>query len=70
MAKNSGLMPMATSGGNSIGRRLVAIVVALVVLSLLIHDPIGSANAVAAFFSFAGRMIDALTAFAHALSSR
>lgn len=69
MAKNSGLMPMATGGGN-LGRRAVAVLVGLVVLSLMVHDPIGAAGAVSGFFGWAGHVIDALATFRHALSIR
>lgn len=68
MARNAGLMPTSTSGG--IGRRLLAAVMVLVALSLLIHDPIGSANTVTAFFGWAGHVIDALSSFATTLAGR
>ena len=67
MSRRTAMMPI-TAGGT--GGRVVGTLVALVLLTLVIRDPIGAAHTVRTLLGWAGAVIDGLATFAAALSGR
>jgi hypothetical protein len=68
MARNATMMPMM-SGGRGTGRRLVAVLVALVLVAMALRDPVGAAHTVQRLAGWATDLVDALSTFGAALSS-
>lgn len=66
MSRRTTVMP--TAGGA--GGRVVATLVALVLLTLVVRDPIGAAQTVRSLVGWAVDMVDKLSIFASALSGR
>jgi hypothetical protein len=67
MARKATMMPM-TSGRSGTGRRLLAALVALVLVALVLRDPVGAAHTVQRLAGWASDVIDALSTFGSALS--
>jgi hypothetical protein len=67
MARKATMMPM-TSGGSGTGRRLLAALVALVLVALVLRDPVGAAHTVQRLASWASDVVDAISTFGSALS--
>jgi hypothetical protein len=65
MARKNTMMPMSTGRGPS---RFVAGLVAVVLLALAIHDPVGAAHTARSVFGWLGSMLDSLGAFGSAVS--
>lgn len=68
MARKTQMMP--TVGGSGIGGRIATVVIVLVVLTLVIKNPTGSAHTVVALAHWVSNVIDALSTFGQALSGR
>lgn len=66
MGRKTTMMPTMSGGGT--GRRLIAVVVAVALLSLVLRDPIGAANAVQQMAVWGGAVLDALSTFGSAVS--
>lgn len=69
MARKTDLTSMLGTG-SGIGRKIVMVLVGLVVLTLVIRNPVGSANTVVSVWQWASHVIDALSTFGQALSGR
>jgi hypothetical protein len=67
MARNATMMPM-TRGGSGTGRRLLAVLVALLALALVLRDPVGAAQTVQQLARWGSDVLDALSVFGAALS--
>lgn len=67
MSRRTAMMPM-TGGGA--GSRVAGTLVALVLLTLVIRDPVGAAQTVHTLLGWAGTVIDGLVTFTSALSGR
>ena len=66
MSRRTAMMPMTTGGA---GSRVVGVLVALALLTLIIRDPVGAAQTVRTLLGWAGDVIDGLATFAAALSA-
>lgn len=66
MGRKTTMMPTMSGGGT--GRRLIAVLVAAGLLSLVLRDPIGAAHAVQQIAAWGSTVLDALSAFGSAVS--
>lgn len=57
MARNSTMIPLGTGRGPG---RIVGTLVAIGLVALVIHDPVGAAHFVRGILGWAGRVLDAM----------
>ena len=67
MSRRTAMMPMTAGGAAG---RVVGALVIIVLLTLVVRDPIGSAHGFRTLLGWAGDVIDGLATFASALSAQ